>query len=194
MDLHNCVVGVDVDEVCAHTLEVWLRRYNRAYADSLVIADITDWDLRKFVRPECGAKIFDILTEKDFYEEVAPMEGFAEGVKSLRDANATVVYVSSCVPRTLDQKMEWLSIHDPNMKWQDVILCYHKNLLRLDVLIDDAPKNLNDAPRGTSTVRFRMPYNTGVAATEHVSNWDNILDVVEDAIQFRYVRYTEAET
>lgn len=59
--MNNKIFAVDVDDVCLDLNSVWLEDYNQVYNDNLKTEDITDWIITKFVKPECGNKIFDLL-------------------------------------------------------------------------------------------------------------------------------------
>lgn len=143
------IIGIDVDEVCADMLPEWVRRYNRAYDDTLKVEDITAWDMTQFVKPECGKDIYRLLQAEGFYHGVKPIPRALESVKVLRQMGHRVVFVSSCVRLTLDMKLEWLVRHEflPRQASQpDFIACADKTLAAVDLLIDDHVKNVEDFP------------------------------------------------
>lgn len=42
-----------MDEVINNLVEKILVEYNKQYNDSLTLNDITDWEVKKFIKPEC---------------------------------------------------------------------------------------------------------------------------------------------
>jgi 5'-nucleotidase len=174
------VIKLDVDSVCADMLPVWIDLYNIQYDDNLDYRAITDWNVAKFVKPECGNKIYDILTVPEFYDMTPPMKGYPEGVARLRELGHTILYVTSCVPGTLDQKLNWILRHDPGTVWQNVVFGYQKSLVRGDLLVDDSPDNLRKASE--PTVRFAHPYNYRVPASAHVLSWETMPEAIEGAL------------
>src|SRR5690606_20591190 len=138
--------------------------------------DITDWDICKSIPQEAfertGFKkedVYQLLAMPGFYDNVKPLDGYPEGIQLLRRLGADVYYVSSCVPGTCDMKIEWLQRHDPGFDWRKCFFGHDKFLLMLDVLIDDAGHNLEDAPGSVSTIRMIAPYNMGIKADAHIS-------------------------
>ena len=52
------IVAVDIDDVIISLVPTWLHLYNKDYKDNLSKNDITDWQIDKFVKPECGINIY----------------------------------------------------------------------------------------------------------------------------------------
>lgn len=143
------IVGVDVDEVCANLLGEWLRRYNDDYADNLLPEDITGWSLGPFVKQEAKNKVYDILREPNLYGNILPIHGARKAVREIRGMGYRVVFVTSCVPHTTEQKRDWL------LKWgfltkatkdEDFAPVTDKSLIRAHYLFDDRPKNVLEFP------------------------------------------------
>lgn len=181
---------LDVDGPCARQTDVWLDYYNTKYNDSLQFEDITNWNIASFVKPECGIKIYDILSDPEFYEHVKPVEGYVEGVQNLRNLGYRVIYVTSCPLGTADQKIRWVLRHDEGATWQDIFTGYYKEMIWGDVLIDDAPHNLENSL--IKTVRFAMPWNKNASAHAHAHSWEEIPDAILRALHATY-KHPEAK-
>ena len=53
-EINKCkTILCDVDEVINNLVEKILVEYNKQYNDSLTLNDITDWEVKKFIKPEC---------------------------------------------------------------------------------------------------------------------------------------------
>jgi 5'-nucleotidase len=146
------LIAVDVDEVCADLMSEWLKRYNKSWNDSLKPEDITAWDIEQFVKPECGKKIYGILSQPGFYESVKPFPWALGAVKALRTMGR-VIFVTSCARKTMDDKFDWLVrngfLSEKRESLNDFVACRDKWLIGADYLLDDAVHNVEEF-RGTA--------------------------------------------
>lgn len=177
------VVLCDVDEVVADLNAEWLRRYNAKYGDSLTPEDITDWDLSNVVKPECGRKIFNFLRMPNLYRHVEPIPGAKEGVETLRRDGYRVVFVTSCVVGSMDQKVRWLlghgfinGVHSP----RDLVITKDKAMVRGDILIDDGLHNVQAYPG--PTILMDRPYNRNVNHPMRAKDWNDVVRLVHSAV------------
>jgi 5'(3')-deoxyribonucleotidase len=173
-----------MDEVVADLMSEWLRLYNLKYNDTLQREQITDWDMRKFVRKEVGEKAYDILRDPILYPGVQPIEGARDGIHQLRSMGYRVVFVTSCVHGSVDAKMAWLKkyhlidfrAHTP----KDFIAAKDKFLVKGEVLIDDGPHNISAFPG--HTILFDQPYNRHMDHPHRVRSWEEIPKLVSTLI------------
>lgn len=155
------VIALDVDDVCADLITEWIRRYNIEWGDNLLPENITQWELEKCVKPECGRRIFEILHEPDLYEYVCPMPGARSAVYELLGRGHRVVYVTACVQGTMDRKLQWLLDWDFLTKKNyrtDFIVAGDKSLIMADYLFDDRPLNVETFKWGRG-VLVERPHN-----------------------------------
>lgn len=160
------IIGVDVDEVCADLLTEWVRRYNAYFNDTLRVQDITEWDMTKVVKSHVGTRIYDILHEPGLYSRVRPIDGAKLGVDLIRGMGHRVIFVSACVPGTVDAKLAWLIEWGFLTKAQagkDFICAYDKHLIGVDMLIDDRLENVESFPG--PAILVTMPHNAGKFTT-----------------------------
>ena len=159
------VVLCDVDGVVADLLTEWLGRYNVRWGDDLTKEDILAWDLAKFVRPECGNQVFDILWEEDLYDYVSPIEGALEGIHEFREMGCRVVYVTSSNEITAKSKMVWLDLNGfldkslpPVSQGLDVVIAHDKSLVSGEIMVDDHVGNLLTT-QARLPILFAQPHN-----------------------------------
>lgn len=136
------IIAFDVDDVLADLVPAWLNRYNKKYKDDLTTFQLTEWDVTRFVKEDCGKKIYDFLTP-DLYNDVKPIPGALEAVENARKIG-TVVFCTSSLGRHAGRKLEWLNEHGFDVSHKEYIECGNKGYLKADVLIDDCPQNLID--------------------------------------------------
>lgn len=159
-------VAVDVDDVCARLGPAWVARYNERYGDSLTWEQVTDWDIRRFVKPACGARVYDLLTP-DLYDTVEPDPVAKTLVEHIRAQGHRVVYVTSAMQRHAGRKLRWLREHgfldDGGELSLDYIEATDKSLIAADILIDDKPANVRAfVDAGRVAVLWQQPHNTCV--------------------------------
>lgn len=177
------IVLCDVDEVVAELLTEWISRYNEQWKDELSLAEITGWDLRQFVRPECGERIYEIHDEQDIYTRVDEVPGAREGIAALREAGYRVVFVTSSSAATAGQKLQWLAERGflgGTHKQTDVVTAYDKGLIRGDLLIDDGLHNVEafDGP----TVLFDRPWNRASDHPARARDWQEVVELVKQIL------------
>jgi len=74
------IIAVDVDGVIVDLVTPWLRRYNLDYNDDLTPESIQDWEVDKFVKIECGERIYKYIENPDIYYEALPIKDSLWGV------------------------------------------------------------------------------------------------------------------
>lgn len=186
---------VDMDEVLVHTVQPWIDRYNTEYSDDLQFSSVTCWYMHEFVKPivydedngnqvsGCGVKVYELIDEEGFFENLEPIHGAIEGMKSLIDQGHDVI-IATASPTTSDtahaEKVRWLKKHMPFFPLKNFMSISRKDTLNGDVMFDDAPHNL-DKFSGIS-VAFKKPWN----ATEKdcwdlsVDGWKTFMLVIRD--------------
>lgn len=162
------LVCFDLDGVVADLVSKWLAHYNRDWADNLTPADITAWEWDRFVKPECGKRIYHYLSRPGFFADLAPLPGAIDGLRQLHE-RAEIVVLSASPQNALRDKWRWVEKHVPFLKRRNIILTYRKDLVRADVHIDDAPKNLTRFA-GIRAL-FDYPYNRDFHAAWRVDGW-----------------------
>lgn len=171
------IVFVDVDDVCALLSPVWLGLYNKDYNDNLTDDDLTDWYIDKFVKPECGLKIYHYLKEPSMYDKVEPREGALAGVEALRQIGFRVLFATSCPVEVAGRKFYWLREHGFVKKERDYIEIRDKSLLLGRYMIDDNYENVNGfAGYGYLLTR---PWNKKYKWYHRVESWEEFIPIMQ---------------
>jgi 5'(3')-deoxyribonucleotidase len=165
-------IAVDVDDVCLSLVGgEWLRRYNIDYKDTLQKEDITDWDISKFVKPECGGRIYSYLKDGGMFMRADMIGSALWGVSKLKFEGHRVIFVTA-----LDvegAKLLWLKTHKFLEDKSDLVVCYDKSLVRANILIDDKYENVKSfVGRG---ILFSQPWNARFTDVERVNGWNNLI-------------------
>lgn len=173
---------VDVDGVVADLCTNWLAFYNRDYNDSVQLEQITEWDIHKFLKPECGTKMYEYLKDPSIYDEVKPIPGAQEAIEYLRIHGEKIAYLTSGF---FTSKAEWLHRHGFLLgSWQfakDIVVASDKSLIHGDVLIDDGLHNITDPER---SILFDQPWNQEAPAEyRRAHSWQDVIFILEKAFQ-----------
>ena len=170
------IIAVDVDDVVADLPSIWYALYNREYNDDLAPERVLSWDTHKYVKPECGERIYRYLDEPELYNAVLPVPGALEGVQLLRYYGHRVVFVTSAVPKQMGRKYWWLIAHHflyGKDSREDYVEATDKSLIRADALVDDGPHNLENF-QGTR-VLFTRPHNHAAKDYHRVNSWKEVV-------------------
>lgn len=165
-------IGLDMDGVLADLLSDWVRVYNNIYEDSLVSNDIVSWDFHNFVKPECGKKCYEIL-HSDFlnFANLDPIPGAVEAVANfMKDPEIDLYVVTDALssPKIMREKYAWLRRHIPFLDRTKVFFAKHKEMIAVDVLIDDHTENVLNSYR--EGILFSAPHNKD-SHLRKIENW-----------------------
>lgn len=183
------IIAVDVDGVVADMHTEWLNRYNVDYNDKLTIQDIVSWDTHLYVKPECGKNIYKYLNSQTLYNWVLPTVGAQTGVADLRRLGHRVVFATTNAKGMSDGKWEWLERRGFLKGSEDLIVVGDKSLVRADLLIDDAPHNI-DAFIGPA-ILFDRPWNYTMPAGmkkfgyeyKRLATWRQIVQYIQEELK-----------
>ena len=150
-------INVDMDGVLVDLDSVWYTRYNEDYNDNLTPDKVIKWDIQKFVKPECGKKIFDYLKEPNFFNNLPPYPGAVEGIIRLHNMGHIITIASASILESYEGKGKWLAAYIPFLTKQDVVFLHSKGKLQGDILADDGPHNIIDFIAKTRPGDLRVP-------------------------------------
>jgi 5'(3')-deoxyribonucleotidase len=161
---------IDMDSVIVDLMSEWFRRYNQDYDDDLSVERVLCWQSEKYVKPECGEKIYEYLDQPDLFRNLQPLPNALEVLERLHREYDILIVTSS---RTLafTEKEEWVERHLPFIGKHNLIFAHRKDMICGDVLFDDAPHNLLAfLQTGRTAVAMDYPYNRDVTVPR-VKGW-----------------------
>ena len=184
------VVGLDVDDVLLNLMDRWLHEYNEEWDDNLDVKDITDWEFWKFVRPECGKKIYRFL-QPNMYDYVEPFTGARAFVDEIRLMGHTPRYITACGdPKNTRLHKEfaaakWESLYANGIAKDGELLLpgRDKSHAPVDILIDDRIANVESFQNGLG-ILFTQPWNRSSYLTR-ARSYADALELID-----RYARHT----
>lgn len=152
---NKITVGVDVDDVLLDTLPLWLEHLNGMTGQNLKCTDITDWHIKDFVRDPFKPFVFNPLNYSVFWKSVLPIESSIEPLQEmLSDDKLKIYIVSATWATTPNEKWKRFVSLFPFVDIENIILIHDKQLLGLDYIIDDNPRNLKE-----NDILINKPHN-----------------------------------
>lgn len=175
---------VDMDNVLENLDEVWVDELNRRHGLSMTTNDITEWDMTKFYPTLTRDEIYAPLHDRRLWDRVRPLPGAQESVTTLKADGHDVIVVTSAHPDTIKFKYDWLAWFFPRIKYNDIICCARKQLVRGDFLIDDGPHNLFGGvytPIMFTAAHNRSwePKKLGEYRCYRSDTWDDVVELIE---------------
>ena len=184
--MRKLTILVDMDDVLNNLCQRWVEELNARHNTTVAYADINDWDICKAFQGIAEQDVFAPLFEDAFWETLSPLPKSVEILHQLIADGHTVKVVTASYFETVPAKMKWLFRKYPFLTWDDVIVAKDKQMIHGDVLIDDAPHNLEGGDY--EKILFSQPHNKGYDATMNnmwrVSGWEEISGVISAIAKF----------
>ena len=175
MKKYRLQIGLDVDDILYECNAYALELLNRAQNihPPLTIHDIRSWGgnagavdgrLRYFGDP-------------DFMAAQPILPGAKEFVSKLCEV-ADVFFVSAVPPACMSARAMRLAEDFPEVPISNILLGHRKDLVHLDILLDDGAHNIERSP-ASYPVLFRKPWNTHLSGLLSVTSFDDFLHLVD---------------
>ena len=167
------IIAVDVDDVIISLVPIWLYLYNNDYKDNLSKNNIIDWQIDKFVKPECGQNIYNYIEDPRIYDLCKPVENSFEAISILRE-QARIIFVTSATIGCAGRKYVWLKEHGYINKLEDYVEAKDKYLINYDYLIDDNYANIEYSNK--NNYLFSAPWNLKYNYPRRIDGWQKFIE------------------
>lgn len=163
---------VDMDAIIADLASEWYRRYNVKYNKNLRVEDVKEWDVKKTTN---DARVYGVLKDPGLYLNLRPFQAGLDALEKLSGKfDVFLLTAAISAPQILADKAIWVQKYMPWFSAKNFFTGYHKELVRGDFFIDDAPKNLAKwgamNPQG-KTITIDYPYNQGNFVDFRAHDW-----------------------
>lgn len=166
------IIGVDFDDILFSLVPLWIAKYNFIWNDNLDHNKITDWDISRFVKPECGKKIYSYL-DANLYLEKNMVKDADWGIEKLKKMDYRVIVITSNSFNMGGVKFDWLNRNGFDVKKEDYFECGDKSLVKFNILLDDNYDNVLSA--GKKGVLFTRSWNLKNKHPRRVSSWKEFI-------------------
>lgn len=143
-------IGIDLDSTLNTLDKEWMALYNEDYNDNIQKEDMYDWDVEKYIKPECGEKIYDYLFTPKFFLNLGVQE-HSQKVTKFLSRHYDLYIVTAYHWKVCEDKARWIIKNFPHIDSKNIIFCNNKGLIGTDYLIDDGGHNI-EAFKGTGLI------------------------------------------
>jgi len=190
--MEKLIVLIDSDSVLTDLASRWCEVYNERYDDNLEVAIFRDWlEIEKYVKPECGAKVFELMKEPGMFASLKPLPGAVETLEQMVQNPKLDCYILTSYSghhEIAHGKLLYFAEHFPFLEPDRIILCKPKHLVVGHVLIDDCIDNLKQwsAFQSSNDMHDHHTIMVSVAesAIEHQNRVDAIVPSIVDAATY----------
>jgi 5'(3')-deoxyribonucleotidase len=153
--------------------------YRERYGDNnLKLSDWKTWDFHKYVKPECGLKIYDLISN-EMISHMQPIQFSQSTTRELVNAGHQIFVITATQSQFLQKKVEFLYTYFPHINLDNLIVCKAKSLVNVDVLIDDNNTNIEKFPH--ETILFDQPWNQDCKKDTHrAKNWVDVKSIIKE--------------
>lgn len=165
-------VIIDMDETICDLLGPAIQIYNERLGKDLKREDIKVYGMDDY------SYLHQIYKEPGFFLNLKPFSDAIIVIDAMIIFGHDVIIASDpqCMGSIASQKYEWLKNYLPMLPEQNIMLGSRKDILRGDMIFDDAPKYLTNFEG--ITVAMDRPYNRDIEVDYRVQNWPMFLDVI----------------
>lgn len=173
-------IGIDLDNIVVNTTESVIEYLNERIPNlNLNIKDCKQYWLEKNLPHGYELIVQEAFESKYMWKKVKVIKGAKKYINKLREEGHEIYFVTSSLPENLRKKIKHLEreldFFEPGYIWRHTINIHKKQLLDLDVLIDDCIDNLNGGRKYTS-ICLDYPWNRNVTdhSIIHCDSWKEI--------------------
>ena len=167
-------IAVDMDGVLADVYSQLIKLHAIDFGRTFSLDEVSGFpELHMFPN---GRKHVD---SPNFFRQAPVIEGSQNVLEQINEKfKLFIVSAAMEFPNSLLEKQWWLNEHYPFIKWQQMVFCGSKEIIRADIMIDDHFKNL-DFFTG-ETILFTQPHNKFATTGLHkrVNNWQEIAQLL----------------
>lgn len=175
------VIGCDFDDTMTNLLYTWVTWLNRRYNLNVTVEDIKSWKMDTVFPTLTQEQICEPLRTPRFWDLVCPRDHAVDTITKIINDGHQFYVVTSTDYRVMPEKAKrCLFKHFPFLDKSQLIITYNKQLLNLDVLIDDALHNMVGGKY--VKILIDMPHNRQSNNIEdfRVYGWDEIYPIIQN--------------
>ena len=170
----------DADDTVENLSDCWIAMLNERYGTSVMPEDVHGWDISLAFPTLTKEQVFGVLHDDELWRRITPIPGSVEVLQKLYDEGHQLYMVTASSYHTCKTKVERLLELFPFLDWEHIIFACNKQMVRGDVLIDDAPHNLVGGEY--AKILFDRPHNRSFDHVAHdalrVNTWEEIDQVI----------------
>ena len=176
-------IAIDFDSTLFPTMERVVEIYNKNHNTSIVMSQITMYNLHDNFDSDVADELFELFVDKTVYDNLQPYKGAVRAIKALVEQGHEIYIATSTDVRNMEWKEELLQKHFPFIPKKNLLRIYNKGLLNVDVLVEDKLDNLKNT--FAYGVCFDQPWNQDgdadyVYGLYRIHHWGEINNVIQN--------------
>lgn len=190
-------IAIDIDNVLTNTTECVIDYINERLNIGLKMEDLTSYWIENNIDAQYEWIAEMAFNDKTMWKNVQMIEGAAEVIEKLYNESHEIYFATATTAENFRKKIGFLKRNLPFLPDDYVrmhaISIKHKQLLNVDVLIDDYLNNLIGEKSYVSIV-YDYPWNRGAGFhpevrpsewfnMKRVSNWQEIYNIIQQLEQ-----------
>lgn len=186
------LIGFDLDGVIVDSPQKVCLYINKRLDLNLTMNDFKTYCMEDALPPKYRWIVETAFKDSALWKEVKLIDGAYDIIQRLWGEGHEIYFITSSLPENLKKKIGHLarnlSFMPYDYVWKHTINTQCKQLIKVDVLVDDALHNLT-GDRDYFSICMDMPYNQTTEIIPNftrVKNWDEIYDrihMVENLIK-----------
>jgi guanylate kinase len=170
-------IGLDSDDVTLEFLSIAVEIVNERKKTNFKFDDLTEWDFTSMTQ-DIREAFYDAIGSDEIYERQTPKEGAAKMIEELLKRGHDVVFPSAVYPERMTTRALQLMRFFPSVPKDNIQLGARKDLLRLDVLLDDRDENIFSST-AKHPIIFTQPWNSHVTGCLRANNYREFIAIVD---------------
>ena len=175
------VIMIDVDDVLCNLQETVVNMFNKRYDTKYKLDDFTEYNIMNVMPQQDALAMRNMYGETGLYDNVSLIHGAQDGVKKIINKGHEVYFVTAAVPKTYNEKVEFIKRYFPFIDQSHIVCMKHKWMFKCDVMIEDNLSTLLAKPFYHRVV-MDMPWNRNVTDWAYdihrCHNWNEIVAAV----------------
>ena len=181
--MKNLTILVDMDDTIENLLDSWLHFLNVEYGYHVTPDDITSWYIDEAYPELTQWQVYAPLFTKKLWKDVKPKWDAVKYLQMLKEDGHEIYITTSSNFKTIHTKVESvLHRYFPFIDDLHVIVATNKQMLRGDVMIDDAPHNLvnGEYDKILMNAPHNRSYNAELYGMTRVNNWKEVYERISE--------------
>ena len=175
--MRQLTIGIDVDDVLFECVPIAIRIVNEQHGTRIRVEDIEKWNFENF-STEVKNTFLDVMGSGIIFAKQKPLPGSDEMVNALLSRGHEVVFISAVEPRFMGIRADQLIKSFSMVPEKNIMLGFRKDLVHLDVLLDDAIHNLTKT-RAEYPVAFSQPWNASLTGFLTVNDYQGFVSLID---------------
>ena len=174
------IIGVDFDDILFPTTKVVVDIYNLRHKTNINVSDLVTYKFHDCLDDSIADELVSYFNEKMLYISLWPLPGSRAVLKALTDIGHEIYIVTATDSKNLVWKEELIEKFFPYIPKKNVIKLHKKELLNVDVLIDDCLDNFINS--SAKKICFNYPWNQGAEddLIYRVDSWYDVINIISE--------------